>query len=315
MKDRLFIFICFAAAAFLLPAFFGKEASVSVQTPVIPETLNIYITETKEIRTITHEEYLTGCLAAQIPLDYEQEALNAQAAAAMTYAGRLIADLAGKAELPDGADISDSTSLCQPYYTPEKCAAVFGGSYEEYLPKLKIAAEYGRSHIITHENQPIYAVYHSVSSGRTNSAEGIWGRSFDYIRSVDSHWDKDYTNYECRNEMTAEQARLCLVNYKSDIVTPADYSKWFSEFNADGNGYVISVKIGDNLFSGGDIWRIFGLRSTAFTVEYQSGIFTFVTKGYGHGAGLSQYGANEMAKQGKTADEILRHYYGEAVSF
>ena len=132
---------------------------------------------------------------------------------------------------------------------------------------------------------------------------------------MESEWDKSYINYECVNEMTAEQARLCLVNYKQGIETPADYSRWFSEFNADENGYVISVKIGENLFSGGDIWRIFGLRSTAFTVEYRNGIFVFTTKGYGHGAGLSQYGANEMAKTGKTAEEILRHYYGEKVEF
>lgn len=313
MKDRLFIFICFAAAAFGVPLFFTEAQAV--EQPQIPETINVYITETEEIRTLTWEEYLTGCLAAQIPLDYEQEALNAQAAAAMTYARRITDDLEESGEIPDGADISDSSSLCQPYYTPEKCAEIYGGSYDEYLPRLKSAAEFGRNHIITYENQPIYAVYHSVSAGKTNTAEGIWGRSFEYLRSIDSTWDKNYINYECRNEMTAEQARLCLVAYKDNIGTPADYSKWFSQFNADENGYVISVKIGENLFSGGDIWRIFGLRSTAFTVEYQNGIFVFTTKGYGHGAGLSQYGANEMAKQGKTAEEILRHYYGENVEF
>ena len=313
MKDRLFIFFCFAAAAFLLPLFFADAAAA--ETAEISGTVNIYITEADEIRTITWEEYLTGCLSAQISLDYEQEALNAQAAAAMTYAQRLIADLKENGGLPEGAELSDSTSLCQPYYTPEKCKEIYGGSYDEYIHKLSTAAAYGKNHIITYEGQPVYAVYHSVSTGKTNTAEGIWGRSFPYLTKADSPWDRNYINYECRNEMTAEQARLCLVNYKPDIATPADYSKWFSEFNADENGYVISVKIGNNLFSGGDIWRIFSLRSTAFTVEYESGVFVFTTKGYGHGAGLSQYGANEMAKQGKTADEILRHYYGENVSF
>lgn len=313
MKDRLFIFLCFTAPAFLLPMLFAGAQTIREYQET--QTVNVYIEETEEIRALTWEEYLTGCLAAQIPLDYEQEALNAQASAAMTYAQRLIMDLADSGQIPDGADISDSSALCQPYYTPEKCAEIYGGSYEQYLPALQTAAQYGKNHVITFENQPIYAVYHSVSAGRTNTAEGIWGRSFDYLKSVDSSNDKEYINYECRNEMTVEQARLCLVNYKSDIATPADYSKWFSEFNADENGYVISVKIGENLFSGGDIWRIFGLRSTAFTVEYESGVFVFTTKGYGHGAGLSQYGANEMAKQGRTAEEILRHYYGESVEF
>ena len=113
--------------------------------------------------------------------------------------------------------------------------------------------------------------------------------------------------------MTTEQACLKLIEYKRDIEIPADFSKWFSEYNVNEDGYVISVRIGKNLFSGGDIWRIFGIRSTAFTVSYSGGIFTFKTKGYGHGAGMSQYGANEMARRGYTAKEILAHYYGEEV--
>lgn len=307
MKDRLFIFILFIALAVFLPSFFEKE-KISV-----PTEFRVYLTEENRIVTLTAEEYLTGCLAAQIPLDYEQEALNAQAAAAMTYGVRVMEDL--KNTIPEGADLSDDSKLCQPYFTPEKCAEMYGESYEKYLLALQKAAQYGAKHLITYENQPVYAVYHSVSAGRTCSALGVWGREFDYIQPVDSSGDKEYINYECRNEMTVEQARLCLVNYKSDIVTPADYSKWFSEINANEDGYVISVKIGENLFTGGDIWRIFGLRSTAFRVEYTDGIFTFITKGYGHGAGLSQFGANEMAKRGSTAEEILHHYYGADVDF
>lgn len=310
MKDRLFIFIIFLAAAIGFPRFF------SAPTAEVPESFNIYLSEEQRIVTLSAQDYLVGCLAAQIPLDYEQEALNAQAAAAMTYAVRLKEDFkSNPSEIPQGADLSDSSQLCQPYFTPEKCAEMYGDSYEKYLPALKKAAEYGAGHLITYENRPIYAVYHSVSAGRTCSAAAVWGREFDYIKPVDSRWDKEYINYECRNEMTVEQARKCLVKYKEDIATPADYSQWFSEMNANEDGYVITVKIGDNLFSGGDIWRIFGLRSTAFKVEYTDGIFTFITKGYGHGAGLSQYGANEMAKSGSTAEEILRHYYGAEVKF
>lgn len=310
MKDRLFILIIFIAAALGLPRFFTAPESE------IPQSFCVYLTEEERIAELSAEEYLIGCLAAQIPLDYAQEALNAQAAAAMTYAVRLKEDFKNNpADIPEGADLSDSGKVCQPYFTPEKCAETYGESYEKYLPALKIAAEYGAKHVMTFENRPIYAVYHSVSTGRTNSAVGIWGREFDYIRPADSHWDKEYINYECRNEMTVEQARICLVNHKADIVTPADYSKWFSEVNANEDGYVISVKIGENLFTGGDIWRIFGLRSTAFKVEYTDGIFTFITKGFGHGAGLSQYGANEMAKSGSTAEEILRHYYGGEIDF
>ncbi|MCM1335017.1 MAG: SpoIID/LytB domain-containing protein [Bacteroides sp.] len=306
MRDRLFIFAFFALAALLLPPALRGAAEGTRVPPGLPETFEILLTETGEVRTVTPEEYLVGCLAAEIPIDYEQEALNAQAAASYTYALRLAAN---PENTPEGALLSDDGKTHQPFFTPEKCAELYGESYAAYLPRLKEAAAYGVSHPITYEGEPIYAVYHSVSAGRTSSAYGIWGRELAYLAPAESAADRDYPYYECTNEMTVEAARLALVAAKSDIVTPADYGKWFSDFNINEDGYVLSVRIGENLFSGGDIWRIFGLRSTAFTVEYRDGIFTFRTKGYGHGAGLSQYGANELAKAGKTAEEILTHYY------
>lgn len=304
MKDRLFIALFYAAVCIFLP--FAGTGSAE-RTAEFPEAAALLITETGEAVTVTAHEYLVGCLAAQIPLDYEQEALNAQAAAAYTYALRLFTDN------PD-LQLSDDPKTCQPYFTPERSREEYGEDYERYLPALERAADYGAEHVITYEKEPIYAVYHSVSAGRTRSAYGVWGRELPYLKPADSQSDKAYASYECSNEMTAEQVRCALVAYKSDIETPADYAKWFSEFNANEDGYVISAKIGDNLFSGGDFWRILGLRSTAFTVSYRDGIFTFVTKGYGHGAGVSQFGANALAQKGKSAEEILRHYYGSEIS-
>ena len=308
MKDRLFILFLFIICTIGLPHLFANEVSAS------PEVIRLYVEEKGEIVTLSLEDYVLGCLSAQIPIDYEEEALKAQACASMTYGLRLIEDLKKTSgEIPEGADLSNNPQICQPYFTPEQCREEYGESYDTYLPALKRAAAYGAAHKLTYKGEPIYSVYHSVSAGRTRSALGVWGRDFDYIKPADSLADKTYINYECTNEMTVEAARLALVSYNPDIVTPADYSKWFSEMNANEDGYVISVRIGENLFSGGDIWRIFGLRSTAFTVEYRNGVFVFTTKGYGHGAGLSQYGANEMAKSGKGADEILAHYYGGEV--
>lgn len=299
MKDRFFIALFYAAVCVIFP-FLGTSSSERFVK--FPETVSVLLTETGETVTVSVHEYLVGCLAAQIPLNYEQEALNAQAAAAYTYALRLLYDN------PD-LQLSDDTKTCQPFFTPEKCEQEYGDDYAQYLPALEQAASYGETHPIMYENEPIYAVYHSVSAGRTCSAYGVWGRELPYLKPVDSIYDKSYTNYECSNEIPAEQVRYALASYNPDIETPADYAKWFSEFNANEDGYVISTKIGENTFSGGDLWRILGLRSTAFTVSYRDGIFTFVTKGYGHGAGLSQFGANALAKEGKNAEEILGYYY------
>lgn len=312
MRDKIFIAAFFIIVSVLVPLIIPTEAEET--RLLFPETLGIYITETESLATVTAEEYIVGCLSAQIPIDYEQEALNAQAAAAATYALRLIQDFSESGEeIPLGADLSDDASVCQPYYTPEKRLAEYGEDYEKYREKLETAALFGINTIMTYESEPIYSVYHSVSAGKTADAEYIWNREIPYLTPVESAADIGYIHYECKNEMTADKVRKLFVEYDSGIEVPADFSKWFSEFNASESGYVISTRIGSRVFSGGDIWRILGLRSSAFTVEYKNGIFTFVTRGYGHGAGLSQYGANDMAKKGATAREILLHYYGETV--
>ena len=314
MKDIIIILLMFAAAIFALPILCGGQSGIAVPLSgtadaVFPETVGIYLSESGDIVTVSAEEYLEGCLAAQIPINYELEALKAQASAAATYAMRLMRDLSGSGKLPDGADITDDPQLCQPYYTPERRSEEYGADYEKFREKLQIAAQYGKSHILNSGGEPIYAVYHSVSAGRTCPSEYVWGLSLDYLKAAESPHDREYVNFECVNEMRSEEARAALIRYDPDIEIPADCGKWFTDLRTNEDGYVISVNIGKNTFSGGDIWRIFGLRSTAFTVSYTDGIFTFITHGHGHGAGLSQYGANELAKAGRSAEEILAHYY------
>lgn len=275
-----------------------------------PEKIRLLLTDTGEITEISMEDYVTGCLFAQIPVDYEEEALKAQAVCAYTYALRIIRNNKDNpAGAPENADISDSGALYQPYFTEEKAREYYGSDYDKYIEKVKNAAKFGVGHVITYENQPIYAVYHSVSTGDTNSALYVWGIDLPYLVSVPSPPDKEYHNYLCTNEMTTESVRAALLRYSRDIAMPIDYSEWFTENNTNEKGYVISVKVGDKTLSGGEVWRIFGLRSTAFSVSFNGNVFTFTTKGYGHGAGMSQYGANEMARSGKDWEEILRYYY------
>ena len=315
MKDILIILAMFAVMIFGLPLLINglpeqpAHALPEAAAPVFPDTLNVYLSGTGEIKSITAEEYLEGCIAAQIAVNYEPEALKAQAAASATYALRLMGELRGTGKIPDGADISDDSCVCQPYFTPDKRAEMYGGSYGTYADNIRSAAEYGKTHIITYDGEPIYAVYHAVSAGNTCPSEYIWGAAFPYLRAAASAPDREYINFGCVNEMKYEEIRRALIAYDAGIEIPADPALWFTDINANEDGYVISAKIGKNTFSGGDLWRILGLRSTAFTVKYENGIFTFTTKGAGHGAGLSQYGADAMALSGSSAADILRHYY------
>ncbi|MBR5091199.1 MAG: SpoIID/LytB domain-containing protein [Ruminiclostridium sp.] len=315
MKDFIIILAFFAAAVFALPLLgqHSSDPAEPVTAPVFPDTVRVYLTERDETVTVTAGEYIEGCLAAQIPIDYRPEALKAQAAASATYALRLMDELAGSGKIPAGADISDDKRLCQPYMPPEQREETYGVQYQSCADALKAAARYGITHIMTYDGKPIYAVYHSVSAGATCPSEYVWGQKLPYLRRAESRWDTGYINYECSNELRSEDIRAALSRYDSSIEVPVDPARWFTDMNADEYGYVISVNIGKNRFSGGELWRILGLRSTAFTVTYTDNIFTFTTRGFGHGAGLSQYGANEMAGEGSSAEEILRHYYGEDI--
>ena len=321
MKDRIIILLMFAAVIFGLPMFIGKNIvpEPPSEAPLVsahefPETVCILLTDEDRLSVISGEEYLTGCLCAQIPINYSAEALKAQASATATYALKLMETLKNSSALPPGADISDDPTICQPYFDEKKRKEHYGSEYEKYADNIASAVKYGLEHIITYQGEPIHAVYHPLSAGRTCPSEYIWNSSYPYLRASDSPWDETALNFECTNEMTSSEAWSRLLSYDRNLEIPVDCANWFTEMNVNEDGYVISVNIGDNTFSGGDIWRIFGLRSTAFTVTYQDGIFTFTTKGAGHCAGMSQYGANELARSGRTAEEILRHYYGDEIT-
>ncbi len=264
------------------------------------ETIELTLEETGEKLILSPEEYIKGCLTAQIPIDYEKEALFAQASAAYTYALRLI---------EDGKALTDSPSTCQPYFTEAQAREYYGEDYERFLPIVEQAAAFGAKNIITYDEKPIYSTFHSISTGRTNRPEYVWGVDFPYLSPVESPWDETHVNYAAVNEISTEQMRAYLMRYDKSLVMPVDYNMWFTHANVDEWGYTLSIDVGGRTLSGGDVWRLLKLRSTAFSISYNGDVFVVETKGHGHGVGLSQYGAQCMAKSGKTAEEILEYYY------
>lgn len=299
MKKYIIMAVILVSAMLLLPKAFAAVFNGAFPADGIKE-FELTLVESGEEITLTAEEYLEGCLFAQIDVSYEPEALKAQAVAAYTYALRLVGD---------GNRLSDSTSLCQPYFTAEKAMEYYGDSYSEYLPKIKEAAAYGASHALYYDNKPIYSVYHSVSAGVTARPEYIWGISLPYLERVDCPRDREYPHFQTRNEISVEDMRIKLLAYDGTLDMPLDYSLWFSDIIKDESGYVMSAKVGDKTLSGGDLWRLLGLRSTCFDISWNGMVFTVTAQGYGHGAGLSQYTANIMAKNGRSAEEILGYFY------
>ncbi|GHU45417.1 stage II sporulation protein D [Clostridia bacterium] len=284
-----------------------------------PGIFLVYETKSEKVLSLSPADYLTGCLYAQIPVDYDMEALKAQAVASYTYALRVIrsGERNPKPEYRKKDDkgeevsvyLSNDLSVCQGYYTREQAKAAWGADYEKYYKNVRGAAEYGAGKIIIYNDEPIYAVYHRTSNGQTNSAADVWGRDFPYLRGVDSSWDRDTPNFTRINEMTDEQVRSLLTAANPQMRVPLSPGEWFTDAVQNGAGYVSSIKLGENLLSGGDVWRTLGINSTCFSITHSDGVFAVSTRGIGHGVGLSQSGARYMAEKGYTAEEILAYYY------
>jgi stage II sporulation protein D len=314
MKNAVIILLVFAVLLFSVPFLWNKAFPVRGASAVLeytaPETFRLLLTESGEIIEIGAADYLTGCLLAQIPPGYHEEALKAQAIAAHTYALRLAFNSRASDNPPYAdADLSDSSVTCQPFFTEQQARDYYGIEYDVYYTKIRNAAEYGATRVILYENEPIYAVYHSVSAGATNTARYIWGLDFPYLERVPSDWDREFINFTSTNEISATQMRASLLGFDPDIIMPLDYTKWFADYSADNSGYVSAISTRNIILSGGDLWRILNLRSAAFEINFTNGVFVATTWGHGHGVGLSQFGADYMARRGHTYDNILNYYY------
>ena len=277
------------------------------------EPYKVLITETGEISEVPVEEYVIGAVCAEMPASFETEALKAQAVAAHTYAERqrLKAEISPDPELC-GADFSDDTSKYQGFFDNEKIRQQYGENYESYYSKIKNAVSEVLPYIITYQDEPIISAFHSMSSGKTESAENIWGTKLDYLVPVDSSYDKDAPKYLDEISYSGDELKKILESEFNDINLDSDFKKWIEIKNVSDSGTVLSVNVGDKNISGSNLRDILGLRSACFDVDYKDDKIIFTTKGFGHGVGMSQYGADAMASQGQKWQDIISHYYPHA---
>ena len=244
------------------------------------------------IETIALEEYLIGVIGAEMPASFHSEALKAQAVVARTYALKRI---------QEGKVLTDTTST-QVYKDNNQLKTMWGNSYTNYYNKIKNAVDSTKGLIITYQNKPIDAVFHSTSNGYTVDAKDVWGNDIPYLKSVSSPFDKIASSYlkETSKEIQDITKQLGITineNSKIEIV------------QKDKNGRVIQVSIDGKIYSGLEMRNKLGLRSTDFDILFDGMTITFTTRGYGHGVGMSQYGANGMANNGSNYKEIILHYY------
>lgn len=269
-------------------------------------------TSTGEVLELSASDYIKGVVAAEIPMDYELEAIKAQAVAAHTYALRM-RDVQKSGENSDlkGADFSDDPAHYQAYVSREEFNEMYGDKAEEFWKKCSDAVDAVIGKVMLYQDQPIAAAFHSTSSGKTESAEVVWGNAFAYLVPVDSKPDEDAPSYKSEKNLTYEEVEKALKKAYPDIVLIGDKATLFQIKKASDSGTVTEVQAGSMTLSGVQLRSALSLSSANFTVSYQADgdSYTFATKGLGHGVGMSQYGANKMAASGKTYEEILKHYY------
>ena len=244
------------------------------------------------------EEYLTGVVLAEMPASFESEALKAQAVAARTYTQKAL-KTGGKHG--DGSICTDP-SCCQAYLSP----AVYlekGGSLES-LDKVRSAVQETAGLCLYYDGELIEATYFSCSGGRTEDAVAVWGTAFPYLQSVDSPGEENAAHFTDSVTFTVEG-----FGNRLGLEMTNDPADWFGAVTYTVGGGVDTMEICGKTYPGTELRSLLGLRSTAFTVTVSENAVTFTTRGYGHRVGMSQYGADAMAVQGRTYREILAHYY------
>ncbi len=259
-----------------------------------------------EVTEMTLADYLWSVTAAEMPASFEPEALKAQAVTARTYTAWKMA--AGESNHPE-ADVCTDINCCQAFLSREQAAANWGASAAAYAEKISAAVADTDGQIMTYDGQPIQAVFFSSSAGRTEDAVAVWGSAVPYLVGVDSPEGEDVPNYHTEVTLTAEEFRTAFLAQYPGADLSGEPAAWFRNTTLTASGRVAAMDVGGVTVKGTQLRSLFSLRSTSFTVTTGEDSVTFQVTGYGHGVGMSQYGANALAQQGKTWQEILNWYY------
>ena len=262
----------------------------------------------KKIEEIPLDEYLLGVVSAEMPANFEQEALNAQALVARTYT---IYSIKRNKNKHEGADICDSSTCCQAWISKEDRLARWNEDVrEEYWNKIVKAVNTTKGKVITYNGDVIDAFFHSNSGGITEIPVNVWGgTNFPYLQSVQTSGEEGYSQYSSEVTLTQEELINKIRAKHSDFnidISQQDSVKILVYTEA---GRVKNIQIGNLKLSGVEVRSLLGLKSTNFKIEINNGKVTFIVTGYGHGVGMSQTGADSMAKQGSNYEEIIKHFY------
>lgn len=272
-----------------------ENISSNTSNEETPEQMVTVFRESKdEVIELPLETYLIGVVSGEMPALYDIEALKAQAVAARTYTMQLL----------EAEDQIYDTVKHQVYLDNNQLKEKWQDKFDEYYSKVSEAVYETAGQVITYEGELIKPFYFSISNGYTENSEDYWSTAYPYLKSVNSEWDKTAPNYEVETEFTLAELRN---KFNNQNLTKDS----FVILNKTEGNNINEILVGDKVYTGRQFREILGLRSADFTLKFSNNKVVITTYGYGHGVGMSQYGANELAKQGKNYQEIISYYYQE----
>ena len=255
--------------------------------------------------SVPRRDYLIGAVAAEMPITWPDEALKAQAIAAHSYA----LYCRDHAQDPTAGWLTADPARRQGYLTDAVLHSYWGTDYEANYARLSALADAVLSDVLCYDGAAAGTSYFAISNGRTEASENVWGSALPYLVPVDSSTDLSADNYEVTLTLSAPQVQQLLSSGLGIAADSAAPERWFGETTLTASGYAASLPVCGQTVSGTALRRALGLRSACFNIRYQDGSFLITTKGYGHGVGLSQWGAKALAEQGWTYEAILTHYF------
>ncbi|WP_062514856.1 stage II sporulation protein D [Halobacillus sp. KGW1] len=274
-----------------------QKAAKSASAESSSLAVKVLRSNSQEVEQVPIETYVARVVASEMPVNFELEALKAQALAARTYITRYLVE---GSKVSEQADVTDTVNH-QVYKDEDELRNFWKDDYDANMAKITEAVEATAGEIITYDHEPITASFFSTSNGYTENAGDYWENDIPYLQSVESPWDADSPKF-------TDQKVVSVSELQQTLGVTVDGLSQTSITKTEGNR-VDEVHFGNQVFTGREVREKLGLPSSDFTIQQKDDHIIFTTKGYGHGVGMSQYGANGMAKSGKTYKDIIQHYY------
>ena len=337
MKKILIYFICFAFICFVLPALFTKtnkarpvsqETKIEDNSNIVSEenppqtydykdfsTVKLLHTATGEVEELNMDEYLYGVVSAEMPASYDKEALKAQAIVARTYT---IYQIRNSPDKHVGAGMCDSYACCQAWISKEERLNKWEeAERESNWQKIVSAVDETSGKIVTYGGTPINAFFHSNSGGITESSVNMWGGiDYPYLKSVQTSGEDGYSQYSSNVTITNEDLLNKIKEKYSNIEIDFTNNESIKIIDYTESNRVRTVRFGNVEMAGTEARTLLGLKSPNFEISRTDNDVTFSVIGYGHGVGMSQTGADSMAKSGSNFEEIIKHFYtGVEISY